>query len=146
MQAGRYAQGCQPGNAHFRTSCTCRQKVPETGAVHPLVPSPLREERKAIAERYGPAINVPGYRWVCGGGTIGIHDLQLDDTKRGLEGVFIQCACRVPVVQNLLSCVCLGSIPLGIRTVGRNTHVNDLRAGGAPGPIPNVVNEARGQV
>ena len=71
--------------------------MPETSTIRTLVPSPFREEREAVVERHGPTVNVPGYRGVCSGGAVGIHHLQLNDTKRNLECVLVQCACRVPV-------------------------------------------------
>ena len=70
MQAGGYAQGCQPGDSYLRTCRATGHKMPQAGAVRTLVPSPLGEERKAVIERYGSAVNVPGYRGVCSGGTI----------------------------------------------------------------------------
>jgi hypothetical protein len=55
--------------------------MPEAGTIYTLIPSPLREEGKTITESYGAAVDVPGYCWVSRRGTIGIHDLQLDNTK-----------------------------------------------------------------
>ena len=119
--------------------------MPEASAIRTLGPSPLREERKTVIEGHGPAVNIPGYRGIRDGGTIRIHNSQLNDTERNRESVLVQRACRVPVVQNLLGCILLRSIPLGVRAVGRDTHVDDLLTGGAPRPIPDVVDETEGK-
>lgn len=120
--------------------------MPEASAIYALISSPLREERETITERQGPTADIPRHCWICSGGTTGIHYLQLDDTKRNVEGVFIQCACRVPVVQNLSRGVWLGSVLLGISAIGRDTHIDDLGAGGAPRSIADAVDETKGQI
>ena len=119
--------------------------MPEASAIRALGPPPLREERKAVVERHRPAVNIPGYRGICNGGTIRIHDSQLNDTEGDCESVLVQRACRVPVVQNLLGCILLRSIPLCVRAVGRDTHVDDLLTRGASGPISDVVDETKGK-
>jgi hypothetical protein len=120
--------------------------MPEPSAICTLVPSPLREERKTVVERRGPAVDVPRYRGICSGGTVRIHDLQLNDTKRNVESVLVQCACGVPVAQDLSGRVRLRSIPLSVGAVGRNTHVDDLLTRRTSRPISDVVYEAKGQI
>lgn len=143
IHAGKHVQGRQPGDTYFSTSRAGRHKMPEASTIGTLAPSPLREERKTIVERRGPAVDVPGYCGVRRGGTIRIHYLQLNDTERNFESVLVQCACQVHVVQNLLGCICLRPIPLGVRAVGCDTHVDDLLTGRAPRRISNVVGKTK---
>ena len=142
------AHSPQPRHTNLGTGRTARHKVEQTTWVGhavqavELFPSPGREEREALVERYRATCYVPwvgsvacgaaggrgggqsSTQYLCGRNVLWVLDLQLNDSQADVESRFVEQTDGVPVCENLLRRILGSASLLCILAISDNAHVH----------------------